>query len=139
MARSIEKRRHSRLKTERFSVEYMIKGFDTVYTAEVINISAGGLCFVRDAIVRRGDYLTLKFPFKTRKLIFSGEVLRVDGREVGIEFNESAENIEKLVELFNYEYPSYHRAGPKKIEKLYARESDKKNDNDDNGFLDIEP
>ncbi len=139
MARSIEKRRHSRLKTERFSVEYMIKGFDTVYSAEVINISAGGLCFVRDAIVRRGDYLTLKFPFKTRKLIFSGEVLRVDGREVGISFHESEENIERLVEIFNHEYPSYHRAGPSKVEKLYARDSDRKADNNDKGFLDIEP
>jgi hypothetical protein len=139
MARSIEKRRHTRLKTERFFVEYMMKGFDAVYRAEVINISAGGLCFVRDAVVRRGDFLTLKFPFKSKKIIFSGEVLRVDGREVGVSFHESEENIERLVEIFNHEYPSYQRAGTKKIEKLYVRESDRKADNNDNGFLDIEP
>lgn len=128
---SLEKREHERIKTSRFIIEYMVKGFDAVYKAEVINMSAGGLCYLRDAIVRKGDEIRIKFPFKSRKVIFTGEVVRVVGREVGVQFIEDEEKIELLVGVMNQEYPAL-KVGSENVEG-----KKKKKDNDN--YLDIEP
>lgn len=69
-------------------------------TAEIINMSTGGLCFLRDTVLYIGEQLLLKFPFKSFYNI-NAEVKRVEGREVAVQFLESQDKIEKLIEAIN--------------------------------------
>ncbi|HON78431.1 MAG TPA: PilZ domain-containing protein [Spirochaetota bacterium] len=135
MYRSLDKREHERIRTSRFVIEYMVKGFDAVYKAEVINVSAGGLCYLRDAIVKKGDEIKIKFPFKTKKVVFAGEVVRVVGREVGVQFIEDEERIELFIGVLNKEYPAL-KAGKDSDEDTYGSKKKKK---DSDNYLDIEP
>lgn len=137
----VEKRKSKRLKTDKFTVEYVIKGLDTIYSVEVINISAGGMCFLRNAVIRSGDLLTVKFPFKSRKLLFSAKVLRVDGREVAVQYQESEARIESLIDAFNYEYPLLRHLTGGEFEKMYKTGDDeiKSKSAGSDDYLDIEP
>ena len=80
-------------------------GESTVYKADVINISAGGVCLLRSAVLEKGDIIHLRFPFKTKKILLSARVIRVDGKEVGIKFLNTDDQIEKFIAIFNVEYP----------------------------------
>lgn len=135
MYRSLEKREHDRIRTNRFRIEYMVKGFDTVYRADVINVSAGGLCYLRDAIVKTGDVIKIKFPFKSKKVVFDGEVIRVIGREVGVQFNETEEKIEMFIDVLTSEYPAL-KAG---LDMDIGKHERKKKKHDDEDYLDLEP
>ncbi len=105
MARSIDKREYNRVKPLNLHIEYRYKKSDSVYKVFIINISAGGICFIRNSIIHKGDILQIKFPFKSKKIILDAKVIRVEGREVAIKFLDSEEKIDKFVEVFNEEYP----------------------------------
>jgi hypothetical protein len=113
----------------------MVKGFDAVYRADVINVSAGGLCYLRDAIVKTGDVIKIKFPFKSKKVVFNGEVIRVVGREVGVQFNETEDKIEMFIEILTSEYPALKEGLDIDIGKYKGKKKKK----DDENYLDIEP
>ena len=98
MVRKLEKRSTDRIKTPRFFIEYMIDGNDTLYSVEVINISSNGLCFIRDSVLKKGDMIRVKFPFKTRKIVLTGHIIRLDGREAAVKFAETEKNLDKFVE-----------------------------------------
>ncbi|HNR87919.1 MAG TPA: PilZ domain-containing protein [Spirochaetota bacterium] len=104
--RSIDKRDYGRLKTVNLKVDYRIKGSETPTTVEVINLSTGGLCFLRNTIINKGEFIQVRFPFKTRKVIMNAQVVRIDGREVGVKFTDSEKEIERFINAFNEEYPS---------------------------------
>jgi hypothetical protein len=105
MAQSIDKREYNRVRPLNLHIEYRHKRDDSVYKVSIINISAGGICFIRNSIIHKGDILQIKFPFKSKKIILNAKVIRVEGREVAIKFLESEEKIDKFVEIFNEEYP----------------------------------
>lgn len=105
MKKSIDKRTYDRIKTPKFVVEYKIKGREPVYQVELINLGAGGMCFLRNSILTRDDQLLVKFPFKTRKVILNGQIVRIDGREVAVRFDNGEEEIKTFVDTFNDEYP----------------------------------
>ncbi len=109
MKKSIDKRTYDRIKTPKFVVEYKIKGRDPVYQVELINLGAGGMCFLRNSILTRDDQLLIKFPFKTRKVILNGQIVRIDGREVAVRFDNGEDEIKTFVDTFNEEYPVLSR------------------------------
>ena len=105
MARSLDKREYNRVRALNLFIEYRYKRGNSVYRVPIINISAGGICFIRNSIIHKGDVLQIKFPFKSKKIILNAKVIRVEGREVAIKFLDSEEKIDKFVEVFNEEYP----------------------------------
>ena len=119
MKKSIEKRTYDRIKTSKLAVEYKIKGRDTVYNVELINLGAGGMCFLRNSILTRDDQLLVRFPFKTRKVILNGHIVRIDGREVAVRFANTEEEIKTFVDTFNEEYPLLTRNSEKKGRMLH--------------------
>jgi hypothetical protein len=104
MRNTPDKRYFIRLKTNTFSIEYKIADTNGVFSARVINISAGGICFLRESILEKGDILQIKFPFKSKKIILTAEVIRIEGREVAVKFLDDERQIEKFVENFNLEF-----------------------------------
>ena len=98
-----DKRYYKRLRTNTFPIQYKINNSNGVYNAEVINISAGGICFLRTSILEKGDIIQLKFEFSAKKIILTGEVIRVEGREVAIKFIDNERQIDRFVEYFNSE------------------------------------
>ena len=102
-------------------MKYKLDGQTTVYKAEVINISSGGICFLRTAYLEIGDVIHLKFPFKSKKILLNAKVIRMDGREAGIKFLDTDEQIEKFVKVFNLEYPQLKREDFRNKEDYYKR------------------
>jgi hypothetical protein len=104
MRNTPDKRYFIRLKTNSFSIDYKIADTTGVFSAKVINLSAGGICFLRASILEKGDILQIKFPFKSKKIILTAEVIRIEGREVAVKFLDDEHQIEKFVENFNLEF-----------------------------------
>ncbi|RPI95077.1 MAG: PilZ domain-containing protein [Spirochaetales bacterium] len=136
MKKSIDKRTFDRIKTNKFAVEYKIKGRDPVYRVELINLGAGGMCFLRNSIIARDDQLLVKFPFKTRKVILSGQNVRIDGREVAVRFGNSEDEIKTFIDTFNEEYPSLSKSTAKKG-GLLRIPGEAAQDSDDDDMRDI--
>jgi hypothetical protein len=99
-----DKRTFNRIKISNMPLEYKIADCDGVFKAEVINLSAGGVCFLRTSILAEGDIIQLKFKFEASRIILKGEVIRIEGREAGVKFIDDEMAIEKFVECFNNEY-----------------------------------
>lgn len=118
---NIDKRDHKRLKTRDLTVKYKLDGKTAVNKAEVINISSGGICFLRSAYLEVGDIIHLKFPFKSKKILLNAKVIRMDGREAGIKFLDTDEQIENFIKVFNLEYPQLKREDFRKKEDYYKR------------------
>lgn len=140
MRNTPDKRYFDRMKTNSFSIEYKIINSNGVYKADVINVSAGGMCFLRASILERNDVIQIKFPFHARKIILTGEIIRIEGREVAVKFLDDERQIDKFVDNFNIEF-----LGLKTKIKLvndkqsFNTEADVKNDNTyKNLFDDIE-
>jgi len=72
------------------------------------------MCFLRNSILTRDDQLLVRFPFKTRKVILNGHIVRIDGREVAVRFANTEEEIKTFVDTFNEEYPLLARNSEKK-------------------------
>ncbi|MCU0820910.1 MAG: PilZ domain-containing protein [Spirochaetes bacterium] len=118
---NIDKRNHKRLKTRDLTIIYKVEGQDVVYKADVINISSGGICFLRSAYLEVGDVMHIKFPFKSRKVILTAKVIRMDGREAGIKFLDTDDHIERFIKVFNEEYPHLKREDFRKKEDYYKK------------------
>ncbi len=118
---NIDKRNHKRLKTRDLTIKYKLEGQNVVYKADVINISSGGICFLRSAYLEIGDVLHIKFPFKSKKILLTAKVIRMDGREAGIKFLDSDDQIEKFINVFNAEYPQLRKEDFRKKEDYYKR------------------
>jgi hypothetical protein len=106
MDKSFEKRKYDRLKTEHFSIRYKLIDTEQEYIVNVLNISPQGICFIRNSIVQKNDIVLFLFPFKAKKMIIKGKIVRIEGREVAAEFLEKDEKIDDFVRLFNEEYRS---------------------------------
>ncbi len=104
MRNTPDKRYFDRLKINNFSIEYKIINSNGINKADVINISAGGMCFLRTSILEKGDIIQIKFPFHYKKVILTGEIIRIEGREVAVKFIDEERQIDKFVENFNIEF-----------------------------------
>ncbi|MFH0977281.1 MAG: PilZ domain-containing protein [Spirochaetota bacterium] len=135
MRNTPDKRFFDRLKTNSFSIDYKIINGGSVYHADVINISAGGMCFLRTSILEKGDMLQIKLPFHSKKIILTGEIIRIEGREVAVKFLDDEHQIEKFVESFNVEFLGV-RAKSKMITKHPVDDSNLKTESDNNNFFD---
>jgi hypothetical protein len=129
-----DKRYFSRLKTNSFYIEYKIADSDVVYKAEVINISAGGICFLRTSILEKGDIIQLKFLFSAKKIVLTGEVIRIEGREAAIKFIDEDQKIDRFVEYFNAEFGKTRIKSEQEILKDFMGNEQKKM----NDFIDSE-
>lgn len=140
MVQGIEKREFERIKTPNLVIDYKINDSESIYQAEVVNLSAGGLLFLRNTFLVKNDQVLIKFPFKHKKILITGIVLRLDGREVGIHFTSSEAEVEKFVELFNQEYPQYKREiSRKNKDALFDEAHEKrKHSKKDDDMLDID-
>lgn len=118
---NIDKRNHKRLKTHDLLIRYKLEGQPTVYKGELINVSAGGVCFLRSAYLQIGDVIHIKFPFKSKKMFLAARVIRVDGREAGIKFLDPDDKVEKFITVFNQEYPQLKKDDFKKKEEYYKK------------------
>jgi hypothetical protein len=141
MKNTPDKRYFDRLRTNTFSIEYKIINTSGVYKADVINISAGGMCFIRTSILEKSDIIQIKFPFHAKKVILTGEIIRIEGREVAVKFLDEERQIDKFVENFNIEFLGVKTKSKMVIDKPGAdSETDAINDNKayDNFFNDVE-
>ena len=109
MNKSYDRRSFNRVKTRNFRIEYRIKERNLSSWVEVVNVSNGGVCFLRDSLIQVGMQLEIRFPFKTREIVMRGTVIRFDGREVALEFKNSENEINRFVETFNMEYQTYFK------------------------------
>lgn len=133
----VDKRIDKRVKTKKFLLEYKIGNNDTIYQAYVINLSSGGLCFLRTSVIEKGDILQLKFAFSKKRIVLAGEVIRVDGREVAIKYLSSETELERFVEAYNEEF--HLQKTTRTIESKKDLCKDNNNDNFDSIFdLDCE-
>lgn len=137
MRKPIDNRHHNRTQTDKFYIDYKIEGSNAVYNARVINVGAGGMCFLRNAIIEKGDIIQIKFPFKTKKVILTGEIVRVDSREVGVKFIDDEMQIERFVYAFNSEFREVKTSGFKRGEKLFSFDQEADVENDNEKFDDI--
>jgi hypothetical protein len=92
-----------RVELYKFIVEVARKDEKTFTGVEVVNISAGGLCFLTKFILNLGDQLDFRFPLKNRTIILPGRVVRVDGREAGIQFTCDQDMMIDFVDAYNEE------------------------------------
>lgn len=127
MRNTPDKRYFDRLKTNSFSIDYKIINTNGINKADVINISAGGICFLRTSILEKGDIIQIKFPFHSRKVILTGEIIRIEGREVAVKFLDEERQIDRFVENFNIEFLGVKTKSKKNIDKTdLNREEDVK-------------
>ena len=92
-----------RVELFKFIVEVARKDDKNFTGVEVVNISAGGLCFLTKFIVAMDDQLDFRFPLKSRTIILPGRVVRVDGREAGIQFTCDNDATIDFVDAYNEE------------------------------------
>ncbi len=122
----------------KFFVEAALKDEKKYTGVEIVNISAGGLCFLSKFIVSPGDEFTFRFPLKRGDIILPGKAVRINGREVGIRFTCDHDTIADFVDAYNEEL---HALTINKKEEsrliLPGHEKDRISDSDD--FLDIGP
>jgi hypothetical protein len=134
-----DRRNFDRLKTLNFKIEYSPLGSESLFNVEVVNISAGGICFLRDSFIRVGEHLNIMFPFKSRDVVLDGIVLRFDGREVALKFLNSEEELEKFVETFNAEYVQhFKKVRDGKLERLIRSTSPAVGRNPQDNMFDID-
>ncbi len=103
---AVNRREYPRVKLFRFSVEVSKHGENEFMPVEVVNISAGGLCFLSKSIIYHGDMLDFRFPFKRREIIMPARVVRINGREVGVQFTADSDEIIDFVTTYNEEIQS---------------------------------
>lgn len=131
----MDKRDFNRIKTPRFFVEYRIRGSNAIDKVEVLNISAGGICFIRKSILNVNNILQIKFPFKTQKVVMTGLVARIDGQEVAAHFINNDEEIERFVKVFNNEYDEIKNLGLEVDMKISKTQKDMENLNEETDDL----
>ncbi len=102
----VNRREYPRVKLFKFNVEVSKKGEHSYVPVEVVNISAGGLCFLSRSIIYQGDALEFRFPFKHTTVIMPARVVRINVREIGVQFSCSQDEIAEFVATYNEEIQS---------------------------------
>jgi hypothetical protein len=123
MTKSFENRKFDRVRTEHLIIQYKHENDENVYEVEVINLAAGGICFLRNSVLTKGDTIKILFPFKSKKIVLLTKILRVEGRETAGKFEDNQDKIDSMIKLFNEEYQiiKKEREEKEKLEKdLYA-------------------
>ncbi len=98
----------------------------------MVNISASGICILRNAFLEKGDEINIRFPFKSKNILLTAKIIRVEGKEVGIKFLDDDEIIENFIIVFNKEYPQLGKEDKDKVfsENVdpYAEDKDSEDD-----------
>jgi len=97
------RREFPRVSLFKFIVETKMADGSTFSGVEVVNISAGGLCFLTRSIVHVGDHMEFRFPLRSRTIILPARVIRVDGREAGVQYTCDRDAIIDFVDAYNEE------------------------------------
>lgn len=104
----IDRRENDRVKLSHFYVQYKMSGQINadapVFSVEVLNLSFGGICFLRDSVLYKDDEIIILFPFKSRKMTIKAKVIRIEGKEVAASFIDNEDKIEMMTSIFNKEY-----------------------------------
>ena len=132
MINPFEKRNDPRVKTEKFTIKYRFPSEEVLTQAAVLDVSASGICFLRNAPLNKKDVIEIMFPFKSKNVILKAQVMRVEGREVGIQFIDTPTKIDDFVNLFNKEYKIIRELSIEEEEKeknlFIHRKEDQKNE-----------
>ncbi|MCU0848794.1 MAG: PilZ domain-containing protein [Spirochaetes bacterium] len=94
-------RKYPRIKTDRLRIQSFFRGGGASFQVEVLNLSAGGLCLISNGVLRTGDVLLFRFPFKSVEVSLQGRIVRASGREAGVRFMNPENEIKEFVGLFN--------------------------------------
>jgi len=97
----VNNRKYPRIKTDRLSIQTFFRDGGAPLQVEILNLSAGGLCLVSNGVLRTGDALTFRFPFRSGEVSLQGRIVRVSGREAGARFMNPESEIREFVGLFN--------------------------------------
>lgn len=87
-----------------FPLDFQIEGRQGFYHAQVVNISSDGLCMLPDTVLNPLEEINLFFPFKTGTLMVPAKVVRLDGREIALNFSHDMDAAEEFIQAFNDEY-----------------------------------
>jgi hypothetical protein len=98
-----DKREFHRFRSIVLNVEFKHSPDRYFSSVEIADVSTGGLCFLTNTNVRINDNLTFQFSFSSNKILMSGKVARINGREVGVQFTDNEEEIQKFINLYNLE------------------------------------
>jgi hypothetical protein len=102
-----DRRSSERIKTENLAVEFRFATDTLPFTSDVINISSGGICFLRNAPIKKEDILYITFPFKAKKIVLKAQVMRIEGREAGLKFLNDPEVSEDMIAIFHREHSKH--------------------------------
>lgn len=127
MHHSIDKRDRNRLKTINFHVDYKHIDGTQISTVEVINVGAGGLCFLGNSTLKINDIIIIKPPFKSKNIFLKGEVVRIEGREVAVKFLNTEKEIDTFIEFFEKEYSDIKKISADSSDKVFGNNSQKQN------------
>ena len=135
-----EKRKYPRVKNFRLFVETKGKDENNFYTVEIVNLAAGGLCFLRKFVVNMNDLLTFRFSFKSGPIALNGSVMRIYGREVGVKFLDDENELKSFVDNYNTEVAGLMIDHPHDTTKLVipGYTYDPKKEDDLSSMLEIE-
>ncbi len=81
-------------------------------SVEIADVSTGGLCFLTNTNVRINDKLTFQFSFGSNKILMYGNVSRINGREVGVRFTNTENEVQKFINSYNLEAARISRDSP---------------------------
>ncbi len=137
MQKSFEKRQFDRLKTEHLLVQYRYLDGENIFEVEIINIGAGGACFLRNSVITKGDVIEILFPFKSKKVILKTKIVRIEGREVAGKFIEKQDKIDELINLFNEEYKIIKKEREKEEQEKNSLYAEKNKHSEDKKMFDI--
>jgi len=104
---SLIRERMNRRTVNRLNAEvdftYKIQGKRIIFKGVCLNISSFGMAFVADTSLELGERLLFNFKLNQENVVISGEVSRVDGKEVSVEFNLPDTERDRFTHLFNQE------------------------------------
>jgi len=122
---AFDKRKFHRFRNFKLHIEFKHSSARYYSSVELIDISSGGLCFLTNTQVGIDNNLNFKFSFGSKKILMSGIAARINGREVGVEFTNSDNEITKFVSGYNkeverlkIEFPDY------KISPIFKEHAD---------------
>jgi hypothetical protein len=119
-----DKRKYNRIKNLNLQIDIKLRDDKDFTKVEIIDISAGGLSFLSNNLISKNDLIDCKFPFHTKTIAMNGQVVRINGREIGLKFNNLENEIKSFVEIYNNEINSLFIETRKKIPKLVYHESE---------------
>ena len=102
-----DRRSSERIKTDKLTVEIRFATDTLSFTSDVINISRGGICLLRNVPIKKDDILHITFQFKTKVFVLKAQAMRIEGREVGLKFLDDPEVLEGLIEVFHREHSKH--------------------------------